>query len=363
VQLPDFKPGESPYALDDLDLCLMAHPESGAQSGDGGGGADELFANRRTHRLPLPALEDLMPRNVDIRSRVSVFCTAEKFRNEHLLEKIRSADPMTTLGSLVTNIDTLAWDDDVVHVRCHGTSASPEPIHKFKDIFFFEWGVTVLWGFERDWEKKIVSNILPAVTMGRFNDGDVEDDEYTVLYSAQETPKIANDTITMGLAMMKNAQVKKAISYALGQSTKLSIFEERISTHTEEAVELPKMLADTGNITINRKEISKLIGRVFLEKCAVNLLGNVLDTPEFFWNAPDSLQSLYDAVCEYLEMEDRVQVLNARFEVLHSMLDMLRDHQNNEHSTNLEWIVIILILVEIIVGVVEILGVVMYKGG
>lgn len=103
-------------------------------------------------------------------------------------------------------------------------------------------------------------------------------------------------------------QVKKAISYALGQSTKLSIFEERISTHTEEAVELPKMLADTGNITINRKEISKLIGRVFLEKCAVNLLGNVLDTPEFFWNAPDSLQSLYDAVCEYLEMEDRVQV-------------------------------------------------------
>ena len=40
----------------------------------------------------------------------------------------------------------------------------------------------------------------------------------------------------------------------------------------------------------------------------MNLLGNVLDTPEWFWNAPDSMQALYDAVCEYLEMEDRVQV-------------------------------------------------------
>jgi hypothetical protein len=29
------------------------------------------------------------------------------------------------------------------------------------------------------------------------------------------------------------------------------------------------------------------------------------------------------------------------------MLDMLRDHQNNAHSARLEWIVIILILVEV----------------
>lgn len=59
---------------------------------------------------------------------------------------------------------------------------------------------------------------------------------------------------------------------------------------------------------MSRNEISKLIGVVFLEKCAVNLLSTVLDTPEFFWDAPDSLQGLYDALCEYLEMEDRVQV-------------------------------------------------------
>jgi uncharacterized Rmd1/YagE family protein len=64
----------------------------------------------------------------------------------------------------------------------------------------------------------------------------------------------------------------------------------------------------TGRIDMSRNEISKLIGVVFLEKCAVNLLSTVLDTPEFFWDAPDSLQGLYDALCEYLEMEDRVQV-------------------------------------------------------
>lgn len=38
------------------------------------------------------------------------------------------------------------------------------------------------------------------------------------------------------------------------------------------------------------------------------------------------------------------------------MLDMLRDHQNNHHSVRLEWIVIWLIVVEVVVGVFELLG-------
>jgi len=35
---------------------------------------------------------------------------------------------------------------------------------------------------------------------------------------------------------------------------------------------------------------------------------------------------------------------------------MLRDQNQNEHSSFLEWIVIILIVVEVVIGLVEILG-------
>jgi hypothetical protein len=41
---------------------------------------------------------------------------------------------------------------------------------------------------------------------------------------------------------------------------------------------------------MSRKDISMLIGRVFLEKCAANLLYSALDRPDFFWDAPDALQ-------------------------------------------------------------------------
>jgi uncharacterized Rmd1/YagE family protein len=65
---------------------------------------------------------------------------------------------------------------------------------------------------------------------------------------------------------------------------------------------------------------------------------------------------LTERVVEYLELPARVELLNSRFTVLQEMLDMLRDHQNNYHNTRLEWIVIWLIVVEVIVGLFELLG-------
>lgn len=55
--------------------------------------------------------------------------------------------------------------------------------------------------------------------------------------------------------------------------------------------------------------------QVFIQRAAVNLLSTVLDTPEFFWSAPDIMQTLYKRICEYMELDDRVEVLNNRFSV------------------------------------------------
>lgn len=44
----------------------------------------------------------------------------------------------------------------------------------------------------------------------------------------------------------------------------------------------------------------------------------VLDTPEFFWSAPDAMQNLYKVVCDYMELDNRVEVLNNRLMVCHT---------------------------------------------
>ncbi len=85
----------------------------------------------------------------------------------------------------------------------------------------------------------------------------------------------------------------------------------------------------------------------------VNLVSNVLDTPEIFWSEP-ALEPLYMAIRGYLEISQRVELLNQRVSVISDLLDMLKEHLNSSHGEQLEWIVIILIAFEIVIGIMTI---------
>lgn len=56
----------------------------------------------------------------------------------------------------------------------------------------------------------------------------------------------------------------------------------------------------------------------------------------------------------YLEINQRVELLNQRTSVISDLLDMLKEHLNSSHGEQLEWIVIVLIFFEIVIGVVTI---------
>ncbi|PNH05452.1 Sporulation protein RMD1, partial [Tetrabaena socialis] len=166
---------------------------------------------------------------------------------------------------------------------------------------------------------------------------------------------IADDTITLHMRDCGDTAPKLAASYALAQSTRLSAYEKAVMAIVTETQHLPETLAEFGEVDIPSKEIGKLIGRVFVLKRSVNLLGSVMGTPEFFWYAPDQLQALYGRLTEYVELAGRVELLNSRFAVLQEMLELLRAQEENRHGSRLELIVIWLIVVEVVLGFFELL--------
>lgn len=62
-------------------------------------------------------------------------------------------------------------------------------------------------------------------------------------------------------------------------------------------------------------------------------------------------EPLYSAARSYLEIPQRIDLLNARVEVLQDMLQLLKDQVTSSHSEWLEIVVIILIVLEIILGI------------
>ncbi|KAG8743199.1 hypothetical protein FRC10_000270 [Ceratobasidium sp. 414] len=131
-------------------------------------------------------------------------------------------------------------------------------------------------------------------------------------------------------------------------------FEELIASTIEQTKDIPEALSEAGKIGMPHGEIMRQIGQLFLLRMNINLVGNVLDAPELFWDFPD-LKPMYEAARSYLELPQRIDLLNARVEVLQDMLKLLKESVTSRHGERLEQIVIVLIGIEICTSLVSVL--------
>ena len=108
-----------------------------------------------------------------------------------------------------------------------------------------------------------------------------------------------------------------------------------------------------GNVRMTRNDIMKLVGHLFGLKMDVNLISNVLDTPEIFYSEPE-LKDLYNAIRVYMEISQRATVLNTRADIVSDLLEMLSDHLNSNEMTYITWIIILLICVAVVIAIGEV---------
>jgi uncharacterized Rmd1/YagE family protein len=73
---------------------------------------------------------------------------------------------------------------------------------------------------------------------------------------------------------------------------------------------------------------------------------NVLDTPEFFWEHPEH-EGIYQITAAELGLQTRVRALNSQLDVIHDLFEMLSNELNHQHSSRLEWAIILLIVLEV----------------
>lgn len=342
----------------------------------------------------LPSDKDIMPPTRATLKRVTAYCVADAYNLELLKEYL---DRKPACFSIQTKIydevlyTTYQQQFSVVNKRIissfkdhgdYGTSdhiltqesnnaiTTLEPSRKFPDsmdtdmsepraskntldqspcLLFFDYGVVVTWGLTESEEKSLISEVSPFAK-DRLSETDIETEALQYCHDLNSTARVFGDIIIL---KQENMQVKLTISHALAQSVKLSVFEELLEEAICSAQPIPKLLAATGRVSLSHNQINKKIGKLFILRMHINLVSNVLDTPEIFWSQRQ-WEPLYKAARSYLEISQRVDVLNQRMSVISDLLDMLKEHLTSLQGEYLEWIVIILVAIEVIIGVIEI---------
>jgi uncharacterized Rmd1/YagE family protein len=218
-----------------------------------------------------------------------------------------------------------------------------------QEIFVFEFGAVVFWGFSVGEESEVLRVIRDFSKRGDIVEREFvssEDDMAFVAVADINSMRIANDMIT--LPELSTVKQRLSISYAIAQSSVVSLFEHRIEEKVTEYKFIPETLSQVGKIDLSNRRIGMMIGDIFVIRHDLNLHTDILDTPDYFWDE-DRYEGDYEKMLKYLEMEGRVEVLNKRLDMLKELLDVLHTQMENAHSTKLEWIIIWLIVLEVII--------------
>jgi uncharacterized Rmd1/YagE family protein len=251
--------------------------------------------------------------------RCTCYCTASSFDIPRLFQHLQSFG----LSQLFR---------DAIHTQ-------PKEGDRIKgDLFYFSYGAVVCWGFTEEEEKEVLRG-LKGFEKEPLSKPEL--DEFTYTYG--DTTKIEEDEIFLH---NKSTLTKLAIAHGIAQSVKLSTFEELIQKTISHTRNIPVELAKRGKIPLSRREISRKMGEIFLERSFINLHSEVLDVPEFFWDYPE-LEPFYRRTAHYLDVSKRAEILNKRLSVVHELFEILSSELNHQHSSRLETIIILLIFLEL----------------
>ena len=316
--------------------------------------------------------------NPEIDTRdVTAYCAAETYNihiARHVLrEEGYEPDPFhTELFPQVLHVQTpnfLVKDEASGKERLQGAG----------DVFVFPSGSVVMWNVSEKLAHSIVQRILPkAADKAHPERVEVEDLEY-VEDPSREHSKIVGDTIILGTKPSTSHQAehtsadtptdnttedsspttqrdadtilaKIAFSSALARSTKLAVLENMLNTYFESTRPIPTTLSQGSRLRFSRSFILRKTGELLHIRAQLNLYGELTDSlPDLFWDSPHELglESYYEQVGRALDVGVRIKVLNERMDYASEIAAVLRERLSEKHSTELEWLIIGLISIEV----------------
>jgi len=219
-----------------------------------------------------------------------------------------------------------------------------------QEIFIFNFGVAVFWGFVNGEEKNILKIIRMFATEGLLSESDFEDGEDDMDFMVNPLSgiiSIANNCVIF--PERTNAKSRLAVSYVLAQSTILSLMETRIEKRMNEYEYIPLSLAEGKSVPLSSLAIGMMIGEVLMVRHEVNLHSDLLDIPDFFWSE-EKYTPEYEMASQYLEMSGRIDILNKRLDLLKQLLEVVNLQLINLHGKYrmelIIWTIVLYVVIE-----------------
>ncbi|XP_022907227.1 required for meiotic nuclear division protein 1 homolog [Onthophagus taurus] len=263
---------------------------------------------------------------------VTAFSTADEYNLEKLLSGLKQEDLYEP--KFVDNTD-------VVHAVAK-YQVGDEP----RELFFFREGTIVMWNIS-ELEIENILNFIKTFETDAYSESLIQNEAEYMNYRCQNDRKpslTSNGEIL--IPPEDNTLEKYTFSNAMALSVKLGCWEASLQRYIDTIEFVTDDLKFGRKIKMSQDDVLRKHGELFALRHVINLSSDLLDTPDFYWDQ-DQLEVLYSHVCGYFSIAKRTRVMNEKINHCVELIELLSSHLSDKHHVRLEWMIIVLIMVEV----------------
>ena len=212
-------------------------------------------------------------------------------------------------------------------------------------VYIFKYGVVSFLNYEPTDCASFLQFIEPFCK-NRFSE--TLSDEFIVETGVQER-KISHNKIEIESAEPK---ILRMIMLTVSQSVALDYYSQQTTQLLEDTNHHTQLLEKKGRLAISGKNLKKYIGKTLLLKNRISQNLYIFDSPPETWE-DERLDKLHIELKRNFDLTERFRGVSEGLGIVKENLELFRDILQDRNSVFLEWIIIILIAIEVINFFVE----------
>ncbi len=145
---------------------------------------------------------------------------------------------------------------------------------------------------------------------------------------------------------MVNEEMIRLVMLNASQSVALNRYSEITEKLLIETNKHTLYLEQYGKLDISGNKLKRFIGKILNIKNRISENLYIFDSPEITWD-DEELNKLNSELKKTFDLKDRYRLIHDRIEIIKENLELFKDIMDHKESSRLEWIIIILIVIEV----------------
>ena len=217
-------------------------------------------------------------------------------------------------------------------------------------------GTCIFWNINDKKEQDSILNLIRADSNKSFDDDLIDSESEVLTYSIENDIKQTNlnkNHIYFSINSSNQIVLEKyALSDSISSSIKLGILESNLENFIESVEHVSENLKNGKKFHLSSADILQKTGRLLSMRHMINLRFDLLNTPDYYWDR-EELEKLYTRSNSFLDIKKRTDVFNQKLNFCIDLMRILEANLNDKKHIRLEWIIIVLISIEAVIGMLS----------